>query len=110
MALDSREQRLVELHPVSKHHLSLIPAAAGKSSTPNSATSAAASVCRLGAAFRSGRLVRRIPGTAAGSMQWSPLQALRLSAKTAPPTAPSDESSDDRVPLAYPTIRSGAVF
>src|SRR5437660_1765957 len=71
VALDLREQRLLELYPASEHHLSSIEVGIerGKPSIPNSATSADASVCRLRAAFRSGRLVNRIPGTASGSMQ-----------------------------------------
>ena len=46
---------------------------------PNSARIAAARRLQSGRRFPKRRLVSRMPGTAAGSMQWSPFHASRLS-------------------------------
>src|SRR5262245_10381964 len=116
-ALHLGQQRLIEFDARSKHSepfcLSSLSDPAhfvlGKPSMPNSARIAAARVCRLGAAFRSVRLVSRMPGTPAGSIQWSPFHASRLSTIVSGVRPPSADTSELRVPFAYPTIASGAM-
>ena len=45
------------------------------------------------------RLQKNTPGTSLGSMQWSPLQGLTLSANTGPATMPVAPSHEARYPV-----------
>src|SRR5437773_4212188 len=75
VALHFCDKRLIELDARSEHDfVSYFPPrfpspVSGNLSMPNSARSADASVSRLGASRRSGRLTSRMPGTTSGSMQ-----------------------------------------
>src|SRR5437867_4156887 len=64
----------------------------GNPSTPNSARITAASSSSLAARLLSGRLVKRMPGTESGSMQWSPFHSSWLSVITSGMSRPRADS------------------